>query len=202
MAGRRVMPSATGRAQVSGAGSPPCAPLTGCSGQPDSRGEVIAKQPNLGEFPDIKFSQADLFGDPVDPRHGLPGRPRHMATADNRARVAAMAAANQAQPMIAAALGITVPTLTLHYRAELADSEFIKRLGRPKAARPVVVPRPRHRPTPITRWGVRTMALRGLAQPVIAQALHCSVPTLRAHYAAELGLSLHVQRKTKKKTNG
>jgi hypothetical protein len=47
------------------------------------------------------------------------GRPRHFATPGRRAKVANMHAAGHSQPVIAAALGITVPTLVLHYPDEL-----------------------------------------------------------------------------------
>jgi len=64
----------------------------------------------------------DLFGLPVDPNHGAKGRPRHIPTPELRQRVAQMHTAGQSQPKIAAAIGVTVPTLVLHYNAELRSS--------------------------------------------------------------------------------
>lgn len=61
----------------------------------------------------------DLFGLPVDPRHGLAGRPRHMPTAETRAAVARHRGAGLRHDEIAAAIGITAPTLRLNYRDEL-----------------------------------------------------------------------------------
>lgn len=63
----------------------------------------------------------DLFGDPVPPRRGA-GRPRHAPTEATRAKVRELHRAGWKQPAIASALGITVPTLTLNYPAELESS--------------------------------------------------------------------------------
>lgn len=63
----------------------------------------------------------DLFGDPVPPAR-RPGRPRHVPTDATRAKVRELYQAGSRQPAIAAALGITVPTLTLNYPAELNSS--------------------------------------------------------------------------------
>lgn len=70
--------------------------------------------------PDNKFS-LDLLGDRIDPNQGLRGRPRHVATAALRLRVAELRAEGLSQPAIAKAIGITVPTLILHYRDELGS---------------------------------------------------------------------------------
>lgn len=64
----------------------------------------------------------DIFGHPVDPRRGLAGRPRHFATPELRAQVRALHEHGLSQPKIAAAIGITVPTLVLHYPRELNSS--------------------------------------------------------------------------------
>ncbi|MCB2065400.1 MAG: hypothetical protein KDE15_02020 [Erythrobacter sp.] len=68
------------------------------------------KLPSSGEL--------DLFGLPVITRRGR-GRPPHQPTAELRAKAAAMHQAGAAQPEIAAALGLTIPTLVRHYWREL-----------------------------------------------------------------------------------
>lgn len=78
------------------------------------------------------YLNVDLLGDPIDPGHGLGGRPRHIATAERRALVRAMKAEGQPQWAIAQALGITEPTLRLAYPVEL-DSRSIT--ARRRAAR-------------------------------------------------------------------
>lgn len=65
------------------------------------------------------MADLDLFGDPIDPRRGLSGRPRHMPTAAHRALVRELRAEGKPQVAIAQALGITVPTLQLNYPKEL-----------------------------------------------------------------------------------
>lgn len=64
----------------------------------------------------------DLFGNPVDPRRGLPGRPRHMPSAELRQLVRAMRMQGHPQDTIANALGITSRTLRLNYYQELGSS--------------------------------------------------------------------------------
>lgn len=63
----------------------------------------------------------DLFGFPIDARRGLRGRPRHVPTEERREIVRTMRAAGCLQPEIAEALGITGPTLRLHYHRELGS---------------------------------------------------------------------------------
>lgn len=60
----------------------------------------------------------DLFGEPLLPARG-PGRPSHVATPGRRDLVHQLRAKGLSQPAIADALGITVPTLVLHYPNEL-----------------------------------------------------------------------------------
>lgn len=55
-------------------------------------------------------------------RPGKVGRMQHDATADRRRVVCALAEQGSSQREIAAALGITIPTLTRHYRANLSRS--------------------------------------------------------------------------------
>lgn len=72
----------------------------------------------------------DMFGHPVDPRHGCAGRPRHMPTAAQRTQVRALHADGRTQLEIARTIGITIPTLTLNYPDELNS----KSQGRRKRA--------------------------------------------------------------------
>lgn len=65
------------------------------------------------------MSAVDLLGDPIDPHHGCRGRPRHIPTAERRRQARELRAAGASQEAIAAALGITIPTLTRHYRREI-----------------------------------------------------------------------------------
>lgn len=69
----------------------------------------------------LRFDR-DLLGDPVDPGHGCGGRPRHIATDARRAMVRQLREAGQPQEAIAAALGITGPTLRRHYHRELGSA--------------------------------------------------------------------------------
>lgn len=64
----------------------------------------------------------DLFGHPVDPQYGLPGRPRHLPTDATRQAVRAMRAQGLGQEPIAQALGITSKTLRLNYPEELGST--------------------------------------------------------------------------------
>lgn len=62
----------------------------------------------------------DLFGEPILAPRG-PGRPRHCPTVQLRDQVQAMRAAGASQIKIAAAIGITVPTLLRNYHQELGS---------------------------------------------------------------------------------
>lgn len=61
-----------------------------------------------------------------------PGRPRFHATEEQRALVAAMHAAGAPQPEIAAAIGVTVPTLVRHYPHEIGSTSKLARQNTPK----------------------------------------------------------------------
>jgi hypothetical protein len=61
----------------------------------------------------------DLFGDPVPASRGKKGRPPHLPTAENRRFVSLSLACGHDEDAIAAALRITVKTLTRHYFHEL-----------------------------------------------------------------------------------
>lgn len=68
----------------------------------------------------------DLLGDPVDPGHGLQGRPQHVATDENRCKVILLLAFDKTLNDVAAALGITQKTLRKHYSRELKIREGAK----------------------------------------------------------------------------
>ncbi|MBO9510928.1 helix-turn-helix domain-containing protein [Erythrobacter sp. A6_0] len=63
----------------------------------------------------------DLFGEPVTASRG-PGRPRYVPTDRDRATVALLHAAGRTHLEIAAAIGISHPTLLLNYPLELESS--------------------------------------------------------------------------------
>lgn len=61
----------------------------------------------------------DLFGNPISPTYGRPGRPRFMPKRADRRLVRKLRRAGATQAEIAAQLGITIPTLALNFPAEL-----------------------------------------------------------------------------------
>lgn len=67
----------------------------------------------------------DLFGRPILPQRGR-GRPRHEVTLATQRTVAKLVADGRTQPEIAAALGVTIPTLSKYYRAELQKSDRLR----------------------------------------------------------------------------
>jgi hypothetical protein len=70
----------------------------------------------------------DMFGMPILARRG-PGRPRHEPSAELRQRVAGLRADGAPLIDIAAAIGISVPTLVLHYRSETGSRAIGRRLA-------------------------------------------------------------------------
>ncbi len=63
----------------------------------------------------------DLFGEPVQPGRGRPGRPRHLPTPATRARVAELRAEGLSILAIAEEIGVSQPTLQLNYPTELGS---------------------------------------------------------------------------------
>jgi hypothetical protein len=61
----------------------------------------------------------DLFGDPIPQGRGARGRPKHVATTENRNKVKLLLALNWTNERIAAALCISQPTLRSNYFQEL-----------------------------------------------------------------------------------
>lgn len=66
--------------------------------------------------------EVDLFGFEVDRSRRRPGRPRHMPTPELRAHVRQLHLEGLSHLAIAAAIGVTDPTLRIHYFAELDSS--------------------------------------------------------------------------------
>ena len=65
-------------------------------------------------------SGIDLFGQPlIEPRPQ--GRPRHVPTGATRQLARELCAQGVSQPGIAKAIGLTVPTLVLHYHQEIGS---------------------------------------------------------------------------------
>lgn len=62
----------------------------------------------------------NLFGEQLPANHGQRGKPQHVATDENRNKVMILQAAGWTVYRIAAALGISQPTLREHYPSELA----------------------------------------------------------------------------------
>ncbi len=65
----------------------------------------------------------DLLGDPIPENWGKRGRPPHIVTEENRIKVMMLLAIGRTDERIAAALGITKPTLKKHYFRELQSRE-------------------------------------------------------------------------------
>lgn len=63
----------------------------------------------------------DLFGEPVIYRDTRAGRPEHARTLENASKVSLLFACGYAVKDVAAALGITQPTLRKHYFHELGQ---------------------------------------------------------------------------------
>lgn len=61
----------------------------------------------------------DLLGDPIPEGWGKRGRPQHIATRENRNKVVLLLALGWSNERIAAAIGITPPTLRKNYFREL-----------------------------------------------------------------------------------
>ncbi|MBB3034044.1 hypothetical protein [Alteriqipengyuania lutimaris] len=65
----------------------------------------------------------DLFGDPVIIRNAKRGRPEHVRTDEKAKRVSMLFAMGRDVKQVAAALGITQPTLRKHYFSEVQQRE-------------------------------------------------------------------------------
>lgn len=74
----------------------------------------------------------DLFGDPCESALRPVGRPRHVATEENRNKVSTLVNSGFRHDQIAAAVGVSAPTLRLIYFQELGSRSVT---GRRRAAR-------------------------------------------------------------------
>jgi transcriptional regulator with XRE-family HTH domain len=63
--------------------------------------------------------ELDLWGDPIPPRQETRGRPNHVPTDEKRTRIKVLRALNKTDAEIAAAMGISQPTLRKYYFREL-----------------------------------------------------------------------------------
>ncbi|ASY68881.1 hypothetical protein [Sinorhizobium fredii] len=70
--------------------------------------------------------EIDLFGNPYVARPTKRGRPPHEVTKKTRNRVSMLVALGWANPRIAAALGVTLPTLHKYYFYELRQREVAR----------------------------------------------------------------------------
>lgn len=116
-------------AEVSRADPRSDVPLATVTGAPPEQKEGgFAPSDSVASAP-IKFA-VDLFGQPIlAPRVGRPGRPRHIPTGVLRDRVRSLRAAGMVVTDIAAAIGVSHPTLQLYYHAELgSNSQAWRRL--------------------------------------------------------------------------
>jgi DNA-binding transcriptional ArsR family regulator len=67
--------------------------------------------------------EVDMFGHPVIYRDAKRGRPAHERTAENAKRVSMLFALGRSVAEVAAALGITQPTLRKHYFSEVQQRQ-------------------------------------------------------------------------------
>ena len=70
--------------------------------------------------------EVDLFGDPVIVREAKRGRPEHVRTDRNAQKVALLFALGHEVKDVAAALGITQPTLRKHYFSEVQQRDAMR----------------------------------------------------------------------------
>jgi hypothetical protein len=86
---------------------------------PAAAGHLHRIVPHLENFFVVEWD-IDLLGDPVPPGRGKRGRTGHIPTVENRRKVMVLAAFDRCEADIAAAVGISEPTLRKHYFRELA----------------------------------------------------------------------------------
>ncbi len=65
----------------------------------------------------------DLFGDVVRERRGVPGRPSHEPTSQNRNKIILLFALGWTKDRIAAALQLSMPTFRKHYFSEIKHAD-------------------------------------------------------------------------------
>ncbi len=122
------------------------------------------------------------------------GRPPHEPTAELRARVARLTSEGSTVAVIAKAIGLSEPTLRVHYERELQANKPHaplpfgpdEDLGQAPPRHTNPGGRPEHIPTEESRQRVEVLAATGMFAWQIAANLKISEPTLRLHYGEEL----------------
>jgi hypothetical protein len=121
------------------------------------------------------------------------GRPPHQPSDETRATVVRLVGEGKNATDIAAAIGISAPTLRAHYRQELHDARAQKRIPLPEFDDPAPPGpgnpgsgRPPHVPTDDTRQRVEILRAAGMPAWQIAQTIGIGESALREHYAAEI----------------
>jgi hypothetical protein len=147
---------------------------------------------------------------PPSPESKRPGRAAFTVTDDLRASVRTQREAGAELPVIAASLGVSVPTLRKYFRAELArpaPEAPASLFDAAPAKRPPNSPRPRKPPKPKPDTGrparlplheerqrVALMIAVNATQAEIARVLKCSEPWLREHFREELDAGAAMKR--------
>lgn len=128
-----------------------------------------------------------------------PGRTAFVPTAEQRATVERMASGRLGHPIIAAEIGISVPTLRKAFAAELRErlggENLFAAAGEPnpdpapapeKPKRRGAGGRKSYRPNERDREKVEVLVAAGMTVEDIARAMSITEPTLRKHFGREL----------------
>ncbi len=92
--------------------------------KPTAKGRKPSKTTPYGIGPTGKRILRKFIYGPFKPREkGIPGRKMHKPDENSRAQVKTLAIAGTRQELIAKVIGISVPTLTKHYRDDLETAE-------------------------------------------------------------------------------
>ena len=130
-------------------------------------GKVLEVRATLGWFP------TDLLGHPVPANKGAKARPQHAPTAENLEKAMLLYATGRTDAEVAAAIGITPPTLRRHY----FSSPELKRLRR--AARMVVEGKVLHALAKAVEQG-KTAAIDKMLKRLDKAALGVVAPVVKA----------------------
>lgn len=134
-----------------------------------------------------------------DGKEKKPGRAAFVPTDDQRETVARMATERLGHPVIAAEIGVSVPTLRKAFAAELkerlgADNLFVA-AGEPSPDPAAAPARPkrrgaggrkRYQPSERDREKVAVLVSSGMTVDEISRGMSLSEPTLRRYYAREI----------------
>ncbi|CAN7335335.1 hypothetical protein LJR090_002542 [Bosea sp. LjRoot90] len=128
-----------------------------------------------------------------------PGRAAFAPTDDQRATVERMASERLGHPVIAAEIGVSVPTLrkafAIELRERLGGENLFAAAGEPNPDPAPIPPKTKRRgaggrkpyqPTDRDREKVEVLVAAGLTVEDIARAMSITEPTLRKHYRREL----------------